>query len=216
MKIIFIMKNKRISSLLSALLLGVCILPSALVAQTGLVELDRPKFDDLPSPEINVVKNKKFKAKDWLEVEMKFKVKMDPRKFKEDFVDKVTVKWYVAVKVQVDGKEKVRLLEKEVNYVNVPVDEDLYASVYLSPAAVKRISGGDRAAKSIVEAVGGEIRINGSEALKKSGFFTTLSKSKGAWWEELSPYNKIPLRNKNETPFKFLWWDRYPEIEERR
>lgn len=210
------MKTKSKSFLLSALLVGVSMLPSALVAQTGLVEADKPKFDDLPSPDISVAKSKKFKPKDWLEVEMKFKVKMDPKNYKEKFVDKVTVKWYVAVKVKIDGKEKVRLLEKEVNYVNVPTDEDLYASVYLSPAAVKRISGGDRAAKGVVEAVGGEIRINGSEAVKQSGYFTTLPRSKGKWWEELSPYNKIPLRNKNETPFKFLWWDRYPEIQEKR
>ena len=25
--------------------------------------------------------------------------------------------------------------------------------------------------------------------------------------------NKYPLLDKNETPFKFLWWDRYLEIE---
>ena len=44
------------------------------------------------------------------------------------------------------------------------------------------------------------------------------SKDKPGWWVsgKLSRYDKIPLRNKNETPFKFLWWDRYLEIESER
>jgi len=41
-----------------------------------------------------------------------------------------------------------------------------------------------------------------------------MPKSKGRWWDKLTPYKKIPLLNKNETPFKFFWWDRYAEIEE--
>ena len=124
------------------------------------------------------------------------------------------MKWYVAAK-NPDGKGYV-LLEKEINHVNVPVGEDIFSSVYLSPTAVKRISGSDRAGKSILSHVGGEILINGSQPEKKSGYFT--SKDKPGWWVsgKLSRYDKIPLRNKNETPFKFLWWDRYAEIEERR
>ncbi|MCP5535354.1 MAG: hypothetical protein H7A51_03865 [Akkermansiaceae bacterium] len=208
------MKNTFPTRLFSALIVTVFSLTQLASAQTYKIDLDKPKFDDLPSPEVGGNTGKKnFKPKDWLEVEVKFKVISSNREDK--FVDRVTVKWYVAAKVTEGGSTKARVLEKEVNYVNVPVGEDIFVSVYLSPSAVKRISGSDNAGKSVVEGVGGEIRVNGSEAYKGSGFFSTESKSKGKWWDSMSRYNKIPLRNKNETPFKFLWWDRYAEIEER-
>ena len=143
---------------------------------------------------------------------MKFKVKM-PRSFKQKFIDRVTVKWYVAIDDPTGGTKPV-FIEKEVNHVNVPVDEDVYSSVYLSPAAVKRISGGTRAGKSIVKSVGGEILINGQQAHKGSGYFSSTGKP--GWWTKLSRYDRIPLLNKNNTPFKFLWWDRYAEEKEER
>jgi hypothetical protein len=194
------------------LVLGVSSLSSTLMAQTGKVKIDSPKFDNLPSPVFNTGKDKRFKPKDWLEVEVKFNVEM-PRSYKEKFVDKVTVKWYVAIDDPSGGRKSV-FLEKEVTYVNVPVDEDVYSSVYLSPVAVKRISGRDRAGKSIVKSVGGEILINGQVAADKSGYFSSTGKP--GWWTKISRYDKIQLLNKNETPFKFLWWDRYAEIEEAR
>ncbi|MFK7911960.1 MAG: Amuc_1102 family pilus-like protein [Akkermansiaceae bacterium] len=207
------MKRSPVSRPLVALLLGVFALSTSAMAQRYKVEADKPDFDDLQSPEVGGNTGRKnFKPSDWLEAEVKFKVVASSDKVK--FVDRVTVKWYVAAK-NPDGNGYV-LLEKEINHVNVPVGEDIYSSVYLSPTAVKRISGGDRAGKSILSHVGGQILINGSAPEGKTGYFT--SKGKPGWWTsgKLSRYDKIPLRNKNETPFKFLWWDRYAEIEERR
>jgi len=205
------MHNTLPTHLFRLVLVAIFSLSQFAMAQTYKIELDKPDFDDLPSPEIGGGK-KNFKPKEWLEVEVKFKIISSDKK--EEFVDRVTVKWYVAAKIKEGGKTSIRVLEKEVNYVNVPVGEDIYASVYLSPSAVKRISGYDNASKRMVESVGGEIRVKGSEAYKGSGFFS--SKGKPKWWDNMARYNKIPLRNKNETPFSFLWWDRYAEIEERR
>jgi len=195
--------------LLSALVLGMLSVTTSLQAQTGKVTIGKPSYDNLPSPIFSVGKNKSFKPKDWLEVEVKFSVKM-PRSYKQKFIDRVTVRWYVAIDDPRGGKKPV-FLEKEVNYVNIPVDEDVYTSVYLSPSAVKRISGRDRAGKRIVKSVGGEILINGQAAFEDSGMFS--DKGKPGWWNKISRYDKIQLLNKNETPFKFLWWDRYGEIE---
>lgn len=208
------MKHSKRNYLLSALVLGLLSIASPLMAQSGKVSIDKVDFDDLPSPEVGGNTGKKnFKPKDWLEMEVGFKVEM-PQSYKPKFVDRVTVKWYVAAK-NPNGKGYV-LLEKEVNHINVPVGEQVFSSVYLSPAAVKRISGSDRAGKSVVSHVGGEILINGSKPVDGKGFFT--SKGKVGWWTsgKLSRYDRIPLRNKNQTPFKFLWWDRYAELEERR
>ncbi len=198
--------------LLSALLVLGVVSTSSLMAQTGKVKLDSPKFDNIPSPVFNTGKNKNFKPKDWLEVELKFSVEM-PRTYKQKFIDRVTVKWYVAIEDPEGGRKPV-FLQTEVNHVNVPVGEDVYSSVYLSPAAIKRITGRDRASKGIVKSVGGEILVNGQPAYKNSGMFS--DKGKVGWWNQLSRYDKIQLLNKNQTPFKFLWWDRYAEIEEDR
>jgi len=207
------MKHSKRNYLFSTLVLGLMSMASPLMAQAGKVSLDKPSFDDLQSPDVGGNTGKKnFKPKDWLEVEVKFKIEM-PRGFKEEFVDRVTVKWYVAIDDPSGGRNPV-YIEKEINHVNVPIGEDIYSSVYLSPAAVMRISGGDNAGKRVVKSVGGEILINGQAAVDKTGYFSSTGKP--GWWLKISRYDKIPLRNKNETPFKFLWWDRYAEIEERR
>lgn len=200
----------------ATVLAGFMISAVPLMAQQYELKVDDPDFDDLLSPNINAnTKEKNWKPKEWLEVEVKFRIVRSSDK-DEKYADRVTVKWYVAAEVQEGTSSRDRVLEKEVDYVNVPIGEDIHVSVYLSPSAVERISGRERAGKSIVKGVGGEILVNGSPAYKNSGFFTTEAKSKGKWWDSMARYNKIPLLNKNETPFKFLWWDHYAEIEERR
>lgn len=209
-----IMNRFNLNTVLSTLAFGVAALASPLAAQQGKVAVDKPDFDDLQSPEVGGNTGKKnFKPKDWLEVEVKFKVEM-PSSYTEKFVDAVTVKWYVAAK-NPSGKGFI-LIEKEVNHVNVPVGEDVYASVYLSPISIQRLSGSESASKSVIDRIGGEIFVNGSPAVKNSGKFS--SKGKPDWWASgsLSRSEKIPLLNKNETPFKFLWWDRYAEIKAER
>ena len=209
------MKHTKFLKRILAVSLGVIFTQSGLMAEVYKVDLDKPKIEKLQSPDnAGGVGNKSFKPKDWMEIELKFKVIVPPSS-KAKFVDKVSVKWYVSTKSPEGGRQKI-LLEKEVNYVNVPVGEDIYTSVYLSPSAIMRLTGSDNVSKGDIENVGGEIRVNGSEAYKKSGFFTL--KSKPMWWNSgsLSRYDKIPLRNKDETPFKFLWYDRYAEIEVKR
>lgn len=200
-------------NLFAVALIAFLAMSSPIMAQQYKLDISKPEFDSLLSPTIGGGTTvKKFKPKEWLEVEVKIKIESSNRD--EDFADRVTVKWYVAAQVTENKSTKVRLLEKEINYVNVPIGEDVYVSVYLSPTAVKRISGRDSAAKSIIEEIGGEITVNGVQPAKSSGFFTTMPKSRGKWWDSLTPFRKIPLLNKNETPFKFFWWDRYAEIEE--
>ncbi|MBK1834828.1 Amuc_1102 family pilus-like protein [Roseibacillus ishigakijimensis] len=188
----------------AGLLLGLCFFATGALAQQVRVEADDPAFDDLQSPELggNTGK-KKWDPKDWLEAEVKLEV--DARPEPEDgFIDRLQIRWYVAVKDP--AGRGYFLLEKDVTYVNVPVGEDVYASVYLSPATIRRLTGGDRAGKSAVEAVAGIVSYNGSEA-------ATFSSKSGEWWKSpsLSRTDKFPLMSKADTPFKFLWWDRYLE-----
>jgi hypothetical protein len=209
------MKRSKLKMLFSTAALVAISMATPLYAQAGKVSASDPKFDSIQSPDVGGntgVKN--WKAKDWLEAEVKFKVEM-PKSYKEKFVDSVTVKWFVAIKNP--SGSGYALLEKEVTHVNVAVDEDVYSSVYLSPSAIMRISGRERASKSVVSHVGGEILVNGTSIeTNKDRYFS--SKGKPGWWvsSKLSKYDRIPLLNKNETPFKFLWWDRYAEIKPER
>lgn len=212
---LFTMKQYKLKTLFSAVVLAALTMIGNVHAQAGKVTASDPKFDTLPSPEVGGnTGRKKWKPKDWLEAEVKLNIEM-PSSYTQKFIDSVTVKWYVAVE-NPNGKGYV-LIEKEVEHVNVPVGEDIYSSVYLSPAAIMRLSGSDRASKNVVSHVGGEVLVNGASLQSnKDRYFT--SKGKIGWWTSgsLSRYDRIPLLNKNETPFKLLWWDRYAEIKPER
>jgi len=190
------------SSILAALSLGTAF------GQAFKVTGESPEFDDIPSPQFAGVKNKSFKPLDWLEIEAKLNIQMSPMPVTK-ICDKLTIKWYIAVK----NPEKPRtflLFTKDIEHVNVPLGEDIYGSVYLSPASLRRITGSDSGGKGAVEYVGYEVMVNGkSEA---SG----TNKGKVGWWnipsESISRSEVVPLLNKSETPFRDMWWDRYPEI----
>lgn len=178
-------------------------------AQSFKVEPQKPEFDDLKSPIFSTGgKDKNFKPKDWLEIEASFKVQMSPEPPSKT-AERILVKWYVAVK-HPEKSGAFLLLTKDVTHVNVPLNEDIFSSVYLSPASVRRLTGGDRAGKSTVELVGYEILVNGEKVAQET------NKSKVGWWnaasDKISRSDSVPLLNKMETPFAFLWWDRYAEI----
>ena len=169
-------------------------------------------FDDLPSPEVNSGKAKSFKPKDWLEVEVSIKIPAaNAEQKKAGFLNQVTVKWYVAMD-NPDAKGVIKLT-KTINHINVPVDEEIYSSVYMSPSAIKRLTGKDKAGKTAVKAVGVEVLVDGVKVGEAA------EKQKIGWWNAGSlsdQSDKFPLLNKNETPFAMLWWDRYAEIQKER
>ena len=200
--------------LLSALLF--VVLPSSFAMAQYKIEVEKPEIVEITSPSLGGdIAKKSFKPKDWMELELKFKIEAKDRD--KLFADKVVVKWYVAAKNPDKNSKGYVMLEKEVTHVNVPIGEDVYVSVYLSPNSIKRLTGGDRVSKSDIKDAGGEILIDGQQPVgTKKGYFTMNEKA--GWWTSgsLSRYDKIPLLNKDETPFKIMWYDRYAEIEEER
>ena len=182
-------------------------------AQAYKVELEEPQFEDFPSPEIGGGKSKAFKPKDWLEIEAAMKVQMAPEP-KSQTADRILVKWYVAVE-NPDKPGTYFLLTKDITHVNVPLNEEIFSSVYLSPASVRRLTGSDRAGKRSVYSVGVEVLVNGQKVAEQS------TKMKPGWWnaasDKISRTDTVPLLNKSESAFAHMWWDRYAEIlDERR
>lgn len=168
------------------------------------------KFEELDSPQVSNGNSKKFKPKGWIEIEVTAKLDKAPLvNKKEEFHDSVTVNWNIIFKGQ---DRKVYWIKKTIEHVNVPSDEDVVFSIYLSPNTIKRITGKDSGGKNDLEAVGGNINVNGT----RTGFFKYGKFGKG-WWDAEAPESvtvtqKYPLLSKDETPFKLFWYDRYAEI----
>lgn len=208
------MQITRNKFLLSALM--IFVLPTSFVmAQSYKIKIDKPEVLEIISPDLGgSIARKTFKPKDWMEIELKFKIEAKDKD--KLFADKLTVKWYVAAKHPDPKVKGYIMLEKEVNHVNIPIQEDVYISVYLSPNSIKRLTGSDKFSKSDIKDIGGQILIDGQEPVGDKGYFSMDAKV--GWWTKgsLSRYDKIPLLNKNETPFKIFWYSRYAEIEEKR
>jgi hypothetical protein len=184
---------------------------SALGQQAKVIG-EKPQFDDLPSPEFSGGKNKTFKPKDWLEIEASLQISLSPAPPSKT-LERLTVKWYIAVK-NPERPGTMLLLTKDVQHVNVPLDEAIFSSVYLSPASIKRITGSDRGGKAAVEYVGYEVLVNGEKVAQET------SKGKAGWWnlasDKISRSETVPLLDKSETPFSNMWWDRYAEVSSER
>lgn len=180
--------------------------------QAAKVDGSKPSFDDLLSPEFNGGKQKGFKPKNWLEIEVKVRVALSPEP-KSKTCDRLTVKWYIAVK-DPNKTGSMLLLTRDVEHVNIPLGEDVYCPIYLSPASIKRLTGSDRAGKSVVEAVGYEILIDGRAVASDT------TKFKVGWWNTASPKisrsDAVPLLDKSQTAFRNMWWDRYAEVSKDR
>ena len=207
------MRTHKISLFSAAACMAISLLASNFAAaQAFKVEAGDPEFDDIQSPEFNTGEQKSFKPKDWLEVELPLTVRMAPEP-KSKTADSILVKWYIAVK-NPEKTGTLLLLTKDVTHVNIPLEEEIFVSIYLSPASVRRLTGSDRGGKSNVEAVGYEVLVNGQ--LQATG----TTKFKDGWWnaasDKISRNNTIPLLDKSETPFANHWWDRYAEIQAER
>ncbi|MFT3990373.1 MAG: hypothetical protein QM680_03080 [Luteolibacter sp.] len=176
--------------------------------QAAKATIEKPAFDDLPSPEFSGGKQKDFKPKNWIDVEAKVRIQMAPEPATK-VCDKVEVVWYVAA-ANPDKAGSYYKIRRKVTYMNVPLNEDVYFSVYLSPSALKRLTGSADAGKRAVKMIGLEVLVNGQKVGESAN-------EKPGWWnvasDKISETNVVKLLDKSETPFSNMWWDRYPEID---
>lgn len=168
-----------------------------------------PVFEELQSPQIQTqTRDKRFTPRDWLEIEGAITIDARPTP-PSGMLDRLLVKWYVAIQ-NPDKRGEFFLLTREVNHVNVPIGEEFFSSVYLSPSSVRRITGNYRNAKGSVEFVGYEVHFNGEVIAHAT------NKGPAQWWnapsEKISANDSVPLMTKPETPFAAMWWDRYAEV----
>lgn len=170
---------------------------------------EEPELDSLLSPQFDG--RKKFRPKEWLDVEAKLFVQMAPEP-KSKTCDKLTVRWYAAV-ANPEQRGTFLLFTREVQHVNIPVGEEIYCSIYMSPASIRRLLGDTRNPERAVEVVSYEVIING-EVL---AYQTSNRKFAHEWWtkggDKLIRSEVVPLLDKSQTPFSIMWWDRYAEVD---
>lgn len=189
------------------------LLPSHAQTPAVRVTAEAPEALVVFSPEFNVGGKKGYQSKEWIELEGRIKVQMAPAP-KSKICDQLQVKWYVAVE-NPERPDSMLMFTQEVEHVNVPLDEDIYCSVYLSPSSIHRIRGEIRKIDKLVKYLGYEVFINGVKVAEQS-----TRNAKVGWWNVASPKlaraENVKLLKKPETPFAALWWDRYAEVGETR
>jgi hypothetical protein len=181
-----------------------------------LVDLKAPMIQAQSTPDIKAdfVKEKRWKPKEWLELEVPF-IASAPKGAKSNFTsyDLLTFKYFLFL-ANAD-KDKSRILTAEVNHVNVPVGEAMASVVYLSPSAVLSLTGSNRVVASSVTLWAVEVSHEG----KTVGFISSKGKSPsdaGAeWWKATGAPPTVAgmLKNKMETPFAPLWGDFHAEVQ---
>ena len=192
------------------------LIPSCLALTLGLfqvanaqlkVDIGKPEITAMNSPEFPNVggARRAFRPKEWFEASIELEVKKKVDRNEIPFVEELGVDWYVAI--QNPGGSGTLLLEKQTDYINIPYNEEVMVSAYLSPTSVKLLTGKDRVLKADFKYIAAVFTIDGEEVGVASNY------SVDKWWESpnLSNETSVELLSKDQTPFRLHWWDLYAE-----
>ena len=190
------------------------------VTKDEIVDIKDIKVAVQKTPDIamkGTTTDKRWKPKDWLEIEPEFRMPRSATDKKAEVVPEVTFKYYVYLNSATGVKENARILTAEVVHTNVPLEEWSHSVVYISPSTILRVTGKPEGNASLVAAYAVEI----SKAGKVVGFFSKLGGSSmtsptapnAKWWElPKAPPQEPGLLSKNQTPFAPLWGDFHADV----
>lgn len=159
---------------------------------------------------------KRWKPKDWIEIEPEFKTKRSLADKKAEVIPELTFKYYVYLNSST-AKENARILTAEVVHTNVPIDEVGHSVVYISPSTILRVTGKPEGNASLVVAYAVEVT-KGGEVV---GFFSKAGGKSidnpadpaGKWWElKTAPPQEPILLSKPQSPFGPLWGDYHADV----
>jgi len=168
------------------------------------------KIEQQQTPQIqaaNIV-DKKWRPKNWLEVDAQFDIKLARDVGGRDgSLAGLDVKYYIGLNQNSkDGKPIV--LSGTVSYQNVPADEESHTLAFVAPSTLKRVLQKDNGGKGDVKAVGCEFIVAGTT-------IAVVSSTGTPWWYD--PTTKAPsdkfsfedgaVLGKNKTPFAPFWGD---------
>ena len=181
-------------------------------ARTGY-EIKKIETDDPFSPDFGSNYGKRSTPQKWLETEAEFEAE-NPND--SELTEELMFRYYIYFADAIDaatGEPKPSIYSGEVTHVNVPDDRRLYSVMYISPQSLYRIFGKSVSPGTLGKYIAVEILKDGQLVAVN---FTSRppNAAQEDWWNELDPVLGH-LRNKNETPFMPLVWDRYQEIKTR-
>lgn len=156
----------------------------------GSIKLDKIEPEAVNTPEFNITggQTKRSRTEKWLVLEVGYETKAEE-------IDELTFKFTVLF--------ENKLLTGEVSYVNILKDREHFASVYISPKAIKKLTGG----KNMTGASLGNVWVEVSRQGQKLG---ELAMKQGGIPN--APQTTGMILNKMQTPFSVLYYDRYEEI----
>lgn len=186
------------------------IVPASLQAQVEASKEVRGKVKGMTvdvqyTPQFSVpnVKDKRFRPKNWLELDVAFDV--DKAKVAGDnnpMVDSLEFKFYVLLNVRnKDGK--LTMLTATATYLNIMEKEEHHVLMYVSPATLTNLLQKNQFTPADVSAFGVEIYKNGAAVARH------ISTGAVPFWEKTENFVTVDgsLLPKAKTPFAPLWGD---------
>lgn len=147
---------------------------------------------------------KRWKPKEWLEVDVEFEVDLAPSAGGRDgTLDVIQVNLYVALNAKTDeGKRYVAKATQA--FTNVSAKDESHVLFFMSPASLKSLFKKDNfLVTSDVQGWGVELVVGGKVLAADS------SLGNQPWWEQTDSFAMMDgvLVTKNKTPFAPLWGD---------
>lgn len=184
---------------------------SAQEANQVKLEVKGVKVEQQQTPQIQAgnVTEKRWRPKNWLEIEAAFDLKLARDAGGRDgSLTAMQVKYFIAVN-QTDDTGKNIVLTGTLNYNDVPADTTSFGLAFVSPTTLKRVLKKDNGGKGDVKAFGVEVLVGGTRV----GFGSSISNN--PWWYDPATQglsDKFAFEDgtvlpKSKTPFAPLWGD---------
>ncbi len=171
------------------------------------VEVKGVKLEQQSTPQIqalNIV-DKKWRPKNWLEIEAAFDLKLARDAGGRDgSLDTMEVKYYVGLNQRDDAGKNI-VLSGSVRYIDVPADTTSIGLAFVSPQTLKSVLKKDNGGKGDVAAFGVEVLVGG----------TRVASSGSPWWFDAGSqglsdkfsFLEGTVLPKSKTPFAPFWGD---------
>jgi hypothetical protein len=194
-------------SLLIAASLLVAGLAAAQTAPAYKINMGKVNIQSQPTPMIqasNVI-DKRWKPKEWLELDTELEVKLPTTEGPEATLASLEVKYFLVTSAaDKDGRRIV--LKGAVVYTNVPSGVKSHVLAFVSPATLKSALKKDNGGKADIVAYA-VVTGDGS----KPDMVVSQGPGGAKWWESLDP-TKFTIVDggvlgKNKTPFAPFWGD---------
>lgn len=162
-------------------------------------------IDGQNTPQFSVpnVKDKRFRPKTWLEMDVAFKADKAKTPENNPVIDSLEFKFYVLLNVR-NKEGKLTLLTASATFVNIMEREEQHVLMYVSPSSLQRLLQKNTFAATDVSAWGVEIYKDGAAAGPRF-----ISQGNVPFWDKTENFVVVDgeLLPKVKTPFAPLWGD---------